>query len=291
MVGGLAVLGGFIAFYVMEKLMRAGGFGHSHSHSHDHAHAHDHSHGADCCDDPSHDHSHGHDHLHGHSHSHDHEHSQEQEKSQPSASSRRARSPARGTPASERKGLTKRGKSKASAAGASASTSASTPKKLAANANAPASPTAARTDGLTAGYLNLVADAAHNFTDGIALGAGFRSSFGRGVAMTMAVLMHEVPHEVGDVAILMQVGFGKWQAIRAQMVTAVGALLGALVAVSTEQEEAGLLLNFTAGGFIYIATVDVLPQLLHDSSVTQTLKEVCAMAAGIGMMLVVMAFE
>ena len=103
--------------------------------------------------------------------------------------------------------------------------------------------------------------------------------------------MHEVPHEVGDVAILMQVGFGKWQAIRVQLLTALGAMLGTVVGVISGQKQAGLLLNFTAGGFIYIATVDVLPQLLGNSSMLQTLKEVAAFALGVGMMVIVMAYE
>lgn len=56
-----------------------------------------------------------------------------------------------------------------------------------------------------AGYLNLAADAAHNFTDGLAIGAAYRSGWLVGASTTVAILIHEVPHEVGDVAILMQV--------------------------------------------------------------------------------------
>lgn len=151
--------------------------------------------------------------------------------------------------------------------------------------------TKASAERRVAGYLNLVADAAHNFTDGLALGAAYRTNFGVGVSTTLAVLMHEVPHEVGDVAILMQVGFTKWQAIRVQLLTALGAMAGTIVGVVSGQTQAGLLLNFTAGGFIYIATVNVLPQLLADTSVAQTLKEVAAFALGVGLMLVVMAYE
>ena len=62
---------------------------------------------------------------------------------------------------------------------------------------------------------------------------------------------------------LMQAGWGKWAAIRTQLLTALGAALGAVVGVATGETKAHLLLNFTAGGFIYVATVDVLPQLLR----------------------------
>lgn len=121
--------------------------------------------------------------------------------------------------------------------------------------------------------------------------SGPQATWRRGVATTLAVLVHEVPHEVGDVAVLMQAGWGKWAAIRTQLLTALGAALGAVVGVLTGETKADLLLNFTAGGFIYVATVDVLPQLLRECSAWQSVKEILAMCSGIGLMLVVMAFE
>lgn len=168
-------------------------------------------------------------------------------------------------------------------------------------APAPAAPAEVATisnERAVGGYLNLAADAAHNFTDGLMLGAAFlpmesgpQATWRRGMATTIAVLVHEVPHEVGDVAVLMQAGWGKWAAIRTQLLTALGAALGAVVGVMTGETKADLLLNFTAGGFIYVATVDVLPQLLRECSAWQSVKEIGAMCAGIGLMLVVMAFE
>ena len=125
-------------------------------------------------------------------------------------------------------------------------------------------------------------------------------------------------------AILMQAGFSKGQAIRCQLGTALAAMLGAAIAVHTGQTSADLLSNITAGGFIYVATVDVLPPLLlvraaiggalphHPlcpflpslaltpfrpslaqvrTSIWGTLAQLSAMALGVGMMLVVMAFE
>ena len=61
------------------------------------------------------------------------------------------------------------------------------------------------------GYLNLAADLAHKFTDGLAIGASFRGGRGLGILTTMTVLLHEVPHEVGDFAILVQSGCSKKQ--------------------------------------------------------------------------------
>ena len=242
--GSLAVLGGFIAFFLVEKIVR---------------HFNKHSHGG--C-------------------SHHHELAEAPAAAAaPAKGGRRARSPARG-----------------------ASTAGSTPparKSKAAKEAAKEAEVESADDGrVVGGYLNLAADAAHNFTDGLLLGAAFLPMVGgpaatwkRGVATTLAVLVHEVPHEVGDVAVLMQAGWGKWAAIRTQLLTAFGAALGAVVGVATGETKAHLLLNFTAGGFIYVATVDVLPQLLRECSVWQTIKEVLAMCGGISLMLVVMAFE
>lgn len=147
-------------------------------------------------------------------------------------------------------------------------------------------------ESLVAGYLNLAADAAHNFTDGLLLGGAYTKGFWTGVPTTLAILMHEVPHEVGDIAILMQAGFAKSDAIRAQLCTAFGALAGTLVAIATGEQQADLLLNFTAGGFIYVATVDVLPPLLaQPSSAFQTAMQMLAMCTGVAMMVIVIAFE
>ena len=77
-----------------------------------------------------------------------------------------------------------------------------------------------------AGYLNLFADTFHNFTDGLAIGASFLAGDGVGKITTLTILLHEVPHEVGDYAILIQSGMKPMKAIMMQLVTAVGALTG-----------------------------------------------------------------
>lgn len=136
-----------------------------------------------------------------------------------------------------------------------------------------------------AGYLNLAADFSHNFTDGLALGATFLQ--GKGLSTTVAILLHEVPHEIGDFAILIQSGFTRRQAMWAQLWTAGGCLVGTLIGLAAGNvggAAASWISPFTAGGFMYIATVTVLPELLHDSSFFQTLQEFLAMVLGIGLM-------
>lgn len=143
------------------------------------------------------------------------------------------------------------------------------------------------------GWLNLIADAAHNFTDGLAIGASFLLSPTAGMGTTIAILFHELPHEIGDVAMLMQAGFSKWQAILAQFTTAAAALAGCVTALLTTgfDELQNYLLCFTAGGFIYVALVDVFPGLLEHTGLWQTVTEIVALLAGIGFMVIVTLIE
>lgn len=153
-------------------------------------------------------------------------------------------------------------------------------------------------DGKTveiSGYLNLAADFAHNFTDGLAIGASYLAGNNVGLVTTITILLHEVPHEIGDFAILIKSGCSRKQAIMLQLLTAVGALTGnalALVGVKENSEAIPWVLPFTAGGFIYIATVTVLPELLEDSTkLRQSIKEICALLAGVMLMVFIANFE
>lgn len=82
------------------------------------------------------------------------------------------------------------------------------------------------------GYLNLMANSIDNFTHGLAVGGSFLISFRVGALSTLAILVHEIPHEVGDFAILLRAGFSRWEAAWAQLCTAFTGLLGAMVAVA-----------------------------------------------------------
>jgi zinc transporter 13 len=82
-----------------------------------------------------------------------------------------------------------------------------------------------------AGYLNLIANSVDNFTHGLAIGGSFLVSFRLGFLTTFAILVHEIPHEIGDFAILLRSGFNRWDAAKAQLITATGGIFGAFVAV------------------------------------------------------------
>lgn len=145
------------------------------------------------------------------------------------------------------------------------------------------------------GYLNLAADFAHNFTDGLAIGASYLAGNSIGIVTTITILLHEVPHEIGDFAILIKSGCSKRQAMMLQLVTALGAVAGtalALLGASGEDGSTAWVLPFTAGGFIYIATVSVLPELLEESTkLGQSIKEIVAMLIGVGLMIFIAKLE
>ena len=130
------------------------------------------------------------------------------------------------------------------------------------------------------GYLNLVADSMHNFTDGLAIGASFAgsqsSSYGLGIAAFLAVMFHEIPHEIGDFTILVKSGLTKTEAIRAQFVTAVAAFAGtatSLVGANSSETAKALLLAWTNGGFLYIATVSMIPTVLEPTAGDSIVKQ------------------
>jgi zinc transporter 7 len=161
------------------------------------------------------------------------------------------------------------------------------------------------------GYLNLIADFTHNITDGLALSSSFYASPTIGATTTVAVFFHEIPHEVGDFALLIQSGFSKRAAMGAQFVTAVGAFLGTCIGIAVQEfggssSSAGvqgpglmgtslqwgdMLLPFTAGTFLYVGTVAVIPELLETGpnkgeELKKTLTQFAAMFTGAGIMLV-----
>ncbi|XP_054618838.1 zinc transporter Slc39a7 [Dunckerocampus dactyliophorus] len=145
------------------------------------------------------------------------------------------------------------------------------------------------------GYLNLAADFTHNFTDGLAIGASFLVGPTVGAITTITILLHEVPHEIGDFAILVQSGCTKRKAMCLQLVTALGALAGtacSLLAEGVGAAATAWILPFTAGGFVYIATVTVLPELLAGrSSFGQSVMEIFALLFGVSMMVLIAEYE
>ena len=105
--------------------------------------------------------------------------------------------------------------------------------------------------------LSILGDFVHNFTDGLALSASYLASTRMGVIQTMAIFLHEIPHEVSDYAILVKHGMTLKGAMYVQILTALGCLLGSLVGFVVQLTDLGTqwVIPFTAGGFLYIACV------------------------------------
>lgn len=126
-------------------------------------------------------------------------------------------------------------------------------------ADAAAAPVIVKQQLAPMGYLNLIADGVHNFTDGMAIGAAFITGGPvSGWSKTLFMLAHELPQEVGDYGILLQAGFGPFQAIFFNFLSALVALLGTALALAVGgagggMGDAAIIEGFTAGGFIYIA--------------------------------------
>lgn len=134
------------------------------------------------------------------------------------------------------------------------------------------------------GYLNLLMNFLDNFTHGLSVGGSFLISFRVGALSTFTILVHEIPHEVGDFAILLRSGFNRWDAARAQLITASGGIVGALAAVSFSgslEERTNWILPLTAGGFIHIGLVTILPDLLKETNTKESLKQLGALLLGV----------
>lgn len=113
-------------------------------------------------------------------------------------------------------------------------------------------------------YLNLIGDGIHNFTDGLIIGTSFIVSIHFGIITTLVIIFHEVPQEIGDFGVLIYGGFNKSKALFFNFISAVTCVLGTVMGyyLSRNIERfSPFLLSFTAGGFIYIAACDLVPEL------------------------------
>lgn len=116
----------------------------------------------------------------------------------------------------------------------------------------------------TFNYLNLIGDGIHNFIDGLIIGASFIIDIKVGVATTVAIIAHEIPQELGDFGVLLYGGFSKYKAIFYNSLSAVTAIFGTIAGYYFANQIGGfsnMLLAIAAGGFIYIASCDLIPEL------------------------------
>jgi zinc and cadmium transporter len=138
------------------------------------------------------------------------------------------------------------------------------------------------------GYMNLLADGAHNFIDGVIIGASYVVSTHVGIATTLAVIFHEIPHEVGNFFVLLYAGFTKRKALLFNFLSALFAVLGTVISLLVGSEVANfanVMLPLAAGGFIYIAGSDLVPELNKESKLGKSVVQMVAIGLGVGLML------
>jgi len=142
-------------------------------------------------------------------------------------------------------------------------------------------------------YLNLIGDGFHNFLDGMIIAASFMVSVQVGIVTTLAVIFHEIPQELGDFGVLIYGGFSKSRALLCNFISALAAMVGALVGYFIAGAASGfssIILPLTAGGFIYIATSDLIPELHKESDLKRSTMAFLAFLCGIGFMAVTKLF-
>ncbi|MEK7535015.1 MAG: ZIP family metal transporter [Patescibacteria group bacterium] len=137
------------------------------------------------------------------------------------------------------------------------------------------------------GYINLISDGIHNFIDGVLIGVSYLVSIPLGVATTIAVVLHEIPQEIGDFGVLISAGFTRKKALWLNFATGLAAVLGtvlALISGTRLETLTSYAIPLTAGGFLYIAAVDLLPPLHKETRPLRSLLQLIAILAGVAVM-------
>jgi len=133
-------------------------------------------------------------------------------------------------------------------------------------------------------YLNLIGDGFHNFLDGMVIAASFLVSIKLGLVTTVAVILHEIPQELGDFGVLIYGGFTKTKALFFNLLSALTAVVGAIVGFfisSTTANFSYFILPLTAGGFIYIASSDLIPELHKEKDTRKSISAFLCFILGI----------
>ncbi len=141
---------------------------------------------------------------------------------------------------------------------------------------------------------NLFGDAFHNLIDGIIIGASYLASIPVGIATTIAVVLHEIPQEIGDFGVLLHGGLTKSKALFFNFITALTAVVGAAAALAIGSQAANatlIMLPFAAGGFIYIAGADLIPELHKEIEIKKSFFQLVSFLLGIAIMAALLLLE
>lgn len=139
-------------------------------------------------------------------------------------------------------------------------------------------------------YVNLIGDGVHNFIDGLVMATSFLSNIQLGIVTSFAVAFHEIPQEIGDFGVLVYGGLGKSKALILNFFAGLTVIIGGLVGYFLQSyigESMIFILPFAAGGFIYIAASDLIPELHKEVNPRRSLASFAVFLLGFAFMLFV----
>lgn len=145
----------------------------------------------------------------------------------------------------------------------------------------------------TFGYMNLIGDSIHNFIDGLILAATFMTDIRLGFITTLAIALHEIPQEIGDFGVLLYAGFNKKKALIANFLVAMTVVVGGVAGyyLTFLHNFMTYLLPFAAGGFIYIASSDLMPEIRKEENFKKSIVSFGIFLTGVLIMYLVTFLE
>ena len=142
------------------------------------------------------------------------------------------------------------------------------------------------------GWMIVIGDSFHNFTDGVIIASAFIADLRLGVVTAIAIIAHEIPQEIGDFLVLMHSGFGKRKALLMNALSGFATVVGALLAYFALSVVGGWIpeiLAIAAASMIYVAVADLIPGLHKRTAIGETLVQVAFIALGIASIWVIRA--
>lgn len=142
------------------------------------------------------------------------------------------------------------------------------------------------------GTMNLISDGVHNFIDGLLIGASFLISIPLGITTTIAVVLHEIPQELGNFSVLLHSGYTIKRAIFYNFISALTAIVGVVVVLLIGERVMMVrefMVPFTVGTFMYIALSDLIPELHKEMGWKKSLLQLASFILGIGLMVLLLS--
>lgn len=139
------------------------------------------------------------------------------------------------------------------------------------------------------GYMNLIGDCVHNFIDGVIIASAFSLHINLGIISAIAIIFHEIPQELGDFGVLIYSGMKKNLALTYNFISSLSSILGGVLGymfLSTHENLFSYVLPIAAGGFLYISTSDLLPEIRKEPNLSKSIRAYMLFVVGLVLMYV-----